>query len=121
MLDGSADLVADGVDLAIRLGPVGNASTITRHLGASPRHAIASADYLRRHGEPAHPSEPSGHSCAVYLNITAPNVWRFEGPDGPLAISVDGRSRTNSSEAMREAVLGGCASRSRPPGCSPTS
>ena len=107
LVDGPADLVADGVDLAVRLGPVNGASTIARLLGTSPRHVIASADYLCRHGEPAHPSELSGHSCAVYLNIAAPNMWRFEGPDGPLAVPVNGRFRTDSSEAMREAVLGG--------------
>lgn len=107
MIDGVTDLIANGIDLAIRLGPVTDTSLVARRLGASPRHAIASVDYFRRYGEPTHPSDLSGHSCVVYLNIATPNEWRFQGPDGPVTVPVGGRFRTDSSEAMHEAVLGG--------------
>ena len=59
---------------------------------------------LRRHGQPAHPSELSSHSCAVYLNIAAPNMWRFEGPDGPLAIPALYPSRRNLPSRTRAVI-----------------
>ena len=43
----------------------------------------------------------------MFLQGGTPNEWRFEGPDGPVAVPVAGRFRTDSSEAMREAVLSG--------------
>ena len=83
------------------------ASLVARRIGSSPRHVIASAEYLRREGEPTHPAELSSHSCIVFLNNATPFEWSFEGPDGAIAVPITGRFRTDSSEAMREAVMGG--------------
>ena len=107
MSDTVSDLVADGIDLAIRGGPVTEASLIARRIGSSARHVFASGDYLERHGEPAHPRDLAGHSCIVFLNSANPHEWSFNGPDGAVAVPVDGRFRTDSSEALREAVLAG--------------
>lgn len=105
--DTVTDLVADGIDLAIRGGTVTEGSLVARRIGSSPRHVFASAGYLRGRGEPAHPSDLSGHSCIVFLNNAHPHEWSFEGPDGTITVPVTGRFRTDSSEAMREAVVGG--------------
>lgn len=107
MSDTVSDLVAEGLDLAIRGGAVSEASLVSRRIGSSARHVVASAEYLARHGEPRHPSDLSRHACVVFLNNAAPHEWRFDGPDGPVTAPVAGRFRTDSSEAMREAVLSG--------------
>ena len=107
MSDMVSDLVAEGTDLAIRAGPVSEASLVARRIGSSARHVVASAEYLSRHGEPRHPSDLARHACLLFLQQAAPGEWRFEGPDGPVSVPVAGRFRTDSSEAMREAVLSG--------------
>ncbi len=107
MSDAVSDLVADGIDLAIRGGAVTEASLIARRIGSSARHVLASGDYLERHGEPTHPHELAGHSCIVFLNSANPHEWSFNGPDGAVAVPVSGRFRTDSSEALRAAVLAG--------------
>ena len=107
MSDTVSDLVADGFDLAVRGGAVTEASLVARRIGSSARYVVASADYLARHGEPAHPHDLAGHSCVVFLSGANPYEWRFEGPDGAVTVPVTGRFRTGSSEAMREAVLAG--------------
>ena len=107
MSDTAADLIAGGIDLAIRAGQVGDAGLVARRIGASPRQVFASSDYLRRSGMPEHPSDLGGHACVIFMQMAAPHDWRFEGPDGEVSVQVSGRFRTDSSEAVREAVLGG--------------
>ena len=107
MSDNVTDLITGGIDLAIRGGPMTEASLVARRVVISPRYVVASADYLSRYGEPAHPSDLSSHSCIVFLNHVTPHKWSFEGPDGEIAVPITGRLRTDCSETMREAVLGG--------------
>ena len=107
MSDATVDLVADGIDLALRAGRVGDAALVARRVGASPRQVFASADYLARNGTPEHPADLARHECIIFLQLAAPQEWRFDGPDGESAAQVRGRFRTDSSEAVREAVLGG--------------
>ena len=107
MSDTTADLVADGLDLALRAGRVSDAGLVARRIGASPRQVFASVDYLARNGTPEHPSDLVRHECVIFLQLAAPHDWRFDGPDGEVAVHVGGRFRTDSSEAVREAVLGG--------------
>ena len=107
MSDSVADLVADGIDLAIRGGTITDASLVARRIGSSARQVLGSAEYFRRHGEPAQPSDLSGHSCVVFLNNPSPFEWSFNGTEGEVTVPVTGRFRTDSSEAVREAVTGG--------------
>lgn len=107
MSDSTADLIAGGIDLAIRAGQVGDAGLVARRIGASPRQVFASPEYLARNGEPGHPADLGRHACIIFLQLATPHDWRFEGPDGEVSVQVNGRFRTDSSEAVREAVLGG--------------
>ena len=45
--------------------------------------------------------------CIIFTGMTAATEWPFEGPDGPVTVSVTGRFRTDNGEAVREAVLAG--------------
>lgn len=46
------DLVADGIDVAIRMGPMPETRIISKRLGILHRYLCASPDYLARHGTP---------------------------------------------------------------------
>ncbi len=107
MSDTTSDLIAGGIDVAIRAGQVSDANLVARRIGASPRQVFASADYLARNGLPLHPADLARHACVIFLQLASPHVWQFDGPDGAMSVQVEGRFRTDSSEAVREAVLGG--------------
>ena len=107
MSDSVSDMIAGGIDLAIRGGVVQEASLVARRIGSSARLVVASVDYLERNGTPAHPSDLARHSCIAFLQGAAPNEWRFNGPDGAVSVEIGGRFRTDSSEAVREAVMAG--------------
>ncbi len=107
MSDTTADLIAGGIDLAIRAGQVTDAGLVARRIGASPRQVFASPEYLARNGMPQQPADLGAHTCIIFLQLATPNDWIFDGPDGEVSVRVAGRFRTDSSEAVREAVLGG--------------
>lgn len=105
--DHPQDLVAQGIDLAVRAATVADSSLIARRIGSSSRITVAAATYLERHGEPQHPSELAAHSCIPFLQHAAPYDWHFDGHGGEITVRVSGRFSTDGSEAVREAVLAG--------------
>ncbi len=107
MSDSITDMIAAGIDLAIRGGSVQEASLVARRIGSSARAVVASTEYLERNGTPAHPSDLARHSCIVLLQGATPNEWRFDGPGGAVAVGIAGRFRTDSTEAIREVVAAG--------------
>ena len=68
---------------------------------------VAGALHVPQSRTPAHPSDLSRHSCIIFLQGATPNEWRFDGPGGAVSVEIAGRFRTDSSEAMREAVITG--------------
>lgn len=105
--DGLADIVSDGIDLAVRAGPIGDSSLIVRKLGSVARYAIASDAYLNEYGTPQTPADLAGHNCLIFTQSAAPHEWQFDGPDGLINIPVQGNFRSDAGDAIREAVISG--------------
>jgi len=107
MSDGFADLVEQGIDVAIRVGEVTDPGLIVRRIGMVRRVTVATSAYLRRRHAPACPADLADHDCIVYTRLATGNRWTFEGPKGPVTVDVAGRFRADNSEAVRDGVLGG--------------
>jgi DNA-binding transcriptional LysR family regulator len=109
--DRLANLPQEGFDLAIRHTQSPPETHVAWQLCPSRSLLVASADYLRRKGRPAHPSELADHACLLYLRDSAGQSWSFERGTGRKSeravVAVDGPLRANNSEVLREAVLGG--------------
>jgi len=109
--DRLVNLPQEGFDLAIRHAQAPPETHVAWQLCASRSLLVASADYLRRHGSPEHPSALAQHACLLYLRDRAGQSWSFERGTGRRAerivVAVDGPLRANNSEVLREAVLGG--------------
>lgn len=105
--DKPVDLVREGVDLAIRVGPLAESSMVAVKIGDCPRVVIAHPDYLAAHGEPRTLSELEAHDCLVFTAHPSGNTWVFKTKDGAEKIRVNGRFNVNNPDAIREAVLAG--------------
>lgn len=99
--DDYIDLVAEGVDIAIRGGVLKDSSLRARRVGTSERICVASATYLEKHGVPEQPADLLQHQCLIYTLMTGGGGWPFK--DGE--VHVQGRLRLNSLEGIRKAVL----------------
>jgi DNA-binding transcriptional LysR family regulator len=109
--DRLANLPQEGFDIAVRHTQAPPETHVAWRLCASRSLLVASTDYLRRHGTPAHPSDLAQHACLPYLRDAAGQSWSFERGTGRKAervvVPIDGPLRANNSEVLREAVLGG--------------
>jgi DNA-binding transcriptional LysR family regulator len=73
--DRRIDLIAEGVDLAVRIGRLADSTLIAKRLFEARTVVCASPAYLERHGEPATPDDLAEHHCMVYANLPDPTKW----------------------------------------------
>lgn len=97
------DILADGYDLAIRLGHLQDSSMIARKLSGRRRYVCASPDYVERFGAPHTLSELEQHHCLV----GGAGYWRFLEADKTRSVKVSGRMQCNSAYALVDAALKG--------------
>src|ERR1700742_5041514 len=62
------DLVAEGIDCALWIGEIGDASLVARRVGFLYFATCASPAYIRAHGQPAHPRELAQHRCINHFS-----------------------------------------------------
>jgi DNA-binding transcriptional LysR family regulator len=101
------DLLEDGIDVALRFGPLPDSRIIARRVGVSPQACMAAPGYLATHGTPEALEELEHHNCVVNRLVSPTGRWDFRGPRGEAAVHVGGNFRSNNLEAIRRAVLAG--------------
>lgn len=103
------DLVADGIDLAIRFGQPRGATLISRKLVEAPILTVASPTYLSRHGKPAHPSELAGHRCLQFIDPSSgrPFGWEFIRGDEAIEVPTTGPLTFTDPKSLLEECLAG--------------
>jgi len=109
MDDRTVDLVAAGLDVAIRSSP-GNLPTstlIARKLAPLRQVLCASPGYAERYGLPDTVAGLSEHNCVLFSLSSDANEWTFVGDDGAETVSVSGNYTANNSEALIEAIREG--------------
>jgi len=107
LIDHHADLVAEGIDVAIRIGILEDSSLLFRRLGDSPRLLVASKTYLDKWGRPRHPDQLKDHNCLVYSLLSTGNIWHFQSQGKNFTVHVKGTFRANNSDAVRQMALAG--------------
>ncbi len=108
LIDERIDLVREGIDIAIRLGPLTDSAMKLRPLGVSRRMLVASPEYLAARGRPATPDDLVGHEGLRMTNIAGSDVLVLEGPAGDRRpIPFGGRFRVDHGLAVREALAAG--------------
>ena len=106
--DERVDLVREGVDIALRLGPLTDSSMKLRALGQCRRLLVAAPDYLAARGTPAVPQDLSGHEGIRMSNVAGSDTLALQGPGGERhAVPFGGRFRVDHGLAAREALAAG--------------
>ncbi len=72
------DLVAEGIDLAIRAGKLGDSSLIAKKVGTTHAGLWAAKGYLKKRGRPKHLSELAEHDCVLFRGRNGRARWTFE-------------------------------------------
>lgn len=99
----TVDLIEEGVDLALRLGPLPNSSLIARHIAGLHRGLFATPEYLELQGMPHTPDDLANHQCISLLKPF--DHLRFTNWNNSEPVTMGGRLRTNSMSFVREMIL----------------
>lgn len=106
--DRYVDLVAQGIDVAIRMGRLADSTLGARYLGINPWVMVASPDYLALRGTPTVPAELAAHDALIYSTVQGDARWLLTGLDGHVnTITVHGPLRSNNLSALLAAARGG--------------
>lgn len=105
--DRIVDVVAEGVDMAIRFGALRSPGMIARRLGSLRRFLVASPDYLAAHGAPRSPDELARHPFVRFSWTPDGEILSLIGPSGPVVVPVRSRFLANNTFALIEAMRAG--------------
>ncbi|BCG02680.1 LysR family transcriptional regulator (plasmid) [Paraburkholderia sp. PGU19] len=87
-VDRTTRLIEEGVDIAIRIGHLGDSSVFAVPLGSVSRRTYAAPAYLDALGEPVHPRQLSDHHCVSFTGVTHPLEWLFYENGSRLPVRV---------------------------------
>ncbi|MBR0695548.1 LysR family transcriptional regulator [Bradyrhizobium lablabi] len=104
--DEQADLLAEGLDVAVRIGESVDESLIARRLHALRVVTCGAPGYFAEHGRPKHPHDLEHHHCVVRAARDVVDKWPFRIGGKLQTMKVRGRFRTNSAAAIRAAASG---------------
>lgn len=104
LADGVNDLLAEGIDLAIRVSPERHPDAVVKRITSSPLVCAGSRHYFAQHGVPATPQALVHHNCLIYKDM---REWHFTGPQGRFSVPVSGNLSSNTVETILSAVQAG--------------
>ncbi len=109
LTDRFVDIVDEGYDAVVRLGPIGDTSLAARELAGHAQIACASPAYLAKHGTPATPDALSDHACLGFVNWSGRPYaeWRFTRRGEVHALQIRSRFQVNDGRVLLAAALAG--------------
>ncbi|QQP93317.1 LysR family transcriptional regulator (plasmid) [Skermanella sp. TT6] len=102
--DAMVDIVASGVDLAIRIAPLKDSGLIARRLVDNPKLIYAAPAYLERHAAPRTIDDLEHHECLTWTNFTH---WQFVVDGKDRSVRVSGRFSSSSVDGFLSACVEG--------------
>lgn len=104
LTDDQVDIVAQGIDVAIRIAKLRDNHLVARRLADNPRRLVASPAYLHAAGTPGVLAVLPDHACLPASGISH---WVFNRNGKTVRQRVAGRFTASSVEALHQACLGG--------------
>ena len=103
------DLVAEGIDVAIRVGELRDSSLIARRLAIVPRVLVAAPAYLERHGVPKQPADLEDHAHIFYAASDRRRPLELVDRRGQShTVERSGKVTINAVYSLVDAVMRGC-------------
>jgi DNA-binding transcriptional LysR family regulator len=107
VVDARQDLVAEGADVAIRLGPLDDSIFGARRLDTLQRMLVAAPSYLKARGTPKTPADLARHDCIFGPGNFGRDSWSFRRNDTEISVGVQGRIHTDSGPGLFASVMAG--------------
>src|SRR5438105_732474 len=98
--DRTENLVTEGADMALRLGPLADSGFGVRWLGKAPRIVIAAPAYLAQRGTPETPTELVRHDCILGPGLSGRSGWSFTRSGVVTSVAVEGQVKAASADGV---------------------
>ena len=107
--DRAADLIEEGLDCVLRVGPLEDSGLISRKIGELPLINVASPTYLERYGRPQVPADLEAHWAVNYASPSTGRIENWEWVEQAAIHSMPMRARVtvNGAEAYIACCLAG--------------
>jgi DNA-binding transcriptional LysR family regulator len=101
------DLIADGIDIAVRVADLADSSLLARRLCPVRRWVVGGAAYFARHGVPTHPRDLRDHACLSYAYHASGETWHFSAAGKAESVTVKGPLTATNGDALVDALEAG--------------
>ncbi len=105
--DRVVDLVAEGVDVAIRIASLDDSNLVGIKLADNRRVVVASPAYLKRHGRPRQLADLARHNCLPISSEGSQRGWTFIDDGKPVTLKVGGNMVCNDGAVLHAWALAG--------------
>ena len=106
-VDRVANVVEEGLDVAVRIGHLRDSSLVAIRIGEVRRVVCASPQYLRRHGAPRTPQEIRAHLCVRHMGLSPRNEWSFRVGRRTVSIPIACALVSNEIDSALDACANG--------------
>ena len=107
LVDRVLELLEEGLDVAVRIGPLPDSSLIATRVGIIRHVTCASPAYLDERGAPPSPRELADHDCISFTALSAGDRWVYPAGKARQRIGVRPRLVVNTAEAAIDAARSG--------------
>lgn len=108
LTDAVVDLVAERIDVAVRLGLLPDSTLIAQRLMPVRYRVCASPEYLARVGLPESPSEIAQHNCLLFPLVGFRSRWLFRDEEGETSeVAVKGNVVISNAIALQQCAIAG--------------
>jgi DNA-binding transcriptional LysR family regulator len=104
LYDRVADLIDEGIDLAVRIANLPDSSLVSRHVGDVTRMLVASPAYISKHGIPNSPEDLKLHTIIGLPALMPSREWRFSKAGKPAHVTLPVRLEINDAHACIDAA-----------------
>ena len=105
--DKRVDLVAEGYDLALRIGYMQDSSLVARKISSSPMHFVASPSYLESRGTPLTPDDLEYHQGLLYKSSLNQVHWQSTKTNQIQRYKIQSKVVSNNGMALLEMTKAG--------------
>ncbi|AEK60201.1 putative transcriptional regulator [Collimonas fungivorans Ter331] len=105
--DRVVDLVEEGFDIAIRMGPRVDLGLVARKIADVRIVVCASKSYLKKQGVPQIPQDLASHNCLTYSYSSQEADWPFMRDGTEEKVRVSGTFRANNGTVLANAAIAG--------------
>ncbi|MDJ0703907.1 MAG: LysR family transcriptional regulator [Leptolyngbyaceae cyanobacterium MO_188.B28] len=108
LTDAVVDLIAERIDVAVRLGPLADSTLVAQQLMRTHYRVCASPQYLQQWGQPTQPSDIEGHNCLLFPLAGFRSRWIFRDSNGVTCEApVRGKTVISNAIALQQCAIAG--------------